>query len=62
MNESAAQVVERWILARLRHTPLADVAAADAAVAASTSMLDATRFDIRREMHERGGDVLVHGG
>lgn len=28
------------------------VAAADAAVAASTSMLDATRFDIRREMRE----------
>ncbi len=32
--ESAVQVVTRWILARLRHTVLADVHAADAAVSA----------------------------
>lgn len=30
--ESAVQIVERWILARLRHVRLADVQAADAAV------------------------------
>lgn len=30
--ESAVQVVERWILARLRHTPLADLAAANRAI------------------------------
>ncbi len=32
--ESAVQVVTRWVLARLRHTVLADVHAADAAIAA----------------------------
>ena len=32
--ESAVQVVERWLMARLRHTVLADVHAADAALAA----------------------------
>jgi transposase len=42
--ESAVQVVERWILARLRHTPLADVAAADEAVAALLPMLNERRF------------------
>ena len=42
--ESAVQVVERWILARLRHTPLADVAAADDAVAALLPMLNERRF------------------
>jgi len=42
--ESAVQVVERWILARLRHTPLADVAAADAAVAALLPLLNERRF------------------
>ncbi|HOV20708.1 MAG TPA: IS21 family transposase [Ottowia sp.] len=31
--ESAVQVVERWILARLRHVPLADIAAANRAIA-----------------------------
>jgi transposase len=42
--ESAVQVVERWILARLRHTRLADVAAADAAVQALLPMLNGRRF------------------
>ncbi len=32
--ESAVQVVERWLMARLRHTVLADVHAADAALCA----------------------------
>lgn len=38
--ESAVQVVERWILARLRHVRLADVRAADAAVAELLPMLN----------------------
>lgn len=38
--ESAVQVVERWIMARLRHERLADVAAADEAVAALLPMLN----------------------
>ncbi len=38
--ESAVQGVERWILARLRHERLADVAAADAAVRALLPMLN----------------------
>jgi len=38
--ESAVQVVERWILARLRNERLADVAAADAAVRALLPMLN----------------------
>ena len=42
--ESAVQVVERWILARLRHTRLADVSAADAAVQALLPMLNGRRF------------------
>lgn len=42
--ESAVQVVERWILARLRHERLVDVAAADAAVAGLLPMLNGRRF------------------
>ena len=42
--ESAVQVVTRWILARLRHTALADVHAADAAVAALLPSLNERRF------------------
>ena len=42
--ESAVQVVERWILARLRHRRLADVAAADAAVLELLPLLNGRRF------------------
>jgi transposase len=42
--ESAVQVVERWVLARLRHQRLADVAAADAAVLALLPMLNGRRL------------------
>ena len=42
--ESAVQVVERWILARLRHARLADVAAADAAVSALLPQLNNRRL------------------
>lgn len=42
--ESAVQIVERWIMARLRHERLADVAAADAAVAGLLPMLNERRF------------------
>ena len=42
--ESAVQVVTRWILARLRHTALADVHAADAAIAALLPLLNERRF------------------
>ena len=42
--ESAVQVVERWILARLRHERLADVAAADRAVGGLLAMLNGRRF------------------
>lgn len=42
--ESAVQIVERWIMARLRHVRLADVNAADAAVAALLPMLNGRRF------------------
>jgi transposase len=42
--ESAVQVVSRWILARLRHVVLADVHAADAAIAALLSSLNERRF------------------
>lgn len=42
--ESAVQVVTRWILARLRHTALADVHAADAAIAALLPALNERRF------------------
>ena len=42
--ESAVQVVERWILARLRHVRLADVLAADAAVQELLPMLNGRRF------------------
>lgn len=42
--ESAVQVVERWIMARLRHARLADVAAADAAVQELLPMLNGRRF------------------
>lgn len=38
--ESAVQVVERWILARLRHVRLADLAAADEAVAQLLPLLN----------------------
>jgi hypothetical protein len=41
---SAVQVVERWILARLRHERLADVAAADRAVGGLLAMLNGRRF------------------
>jgi transposase len=42
--ESAVQVVERWLMARLRHTVLADVHAADAALAALLPSLNDRRF------------------
>jgi transposase len=42
--ESAVQVVERWILARLRHAILADVVAADAAVAELLPLVNGRRF------------------
>ncbi len=42
--ESAVQVVTRWILARLRHTVLADVNAADTAIAALLGSLNERRF------------------
>ena len=42
--ESAVQVVTRWILARLRHTPLADVHAADAAIGQLLPALNERRF------------------
>ena len=42
--ESAVQVVERWLMARLRHTVLADVHAADAALAALLPSLNERRF------------------
>jgi len=42
--ESAVQVVTRWILARLRHTVLADVHAADAAIAALLGSLNNRPF------------------
>ena len=42
--ESAVQVVERWIMARLRHTVLLDVPAADAAIAALLGPLNERHF------------------
>lgn len=42
--ESAVQVVERWLMARLRHTVLADVHAADAALAELLPSLNERRF------------------
>jgi transposase len=42
--ESSVQVVTRWILARLRHTVLADVHAADAAIRQLLSSLNERRF------------------
>ena len=42
--ESSVQVVTRWILARLRHVLLADVHAADAAIAALLPSLNERRF------------------
>ena len=42
--ESAVQVVERWLMARLRHTVLADVHAADAALAALLPSLNNRKF------------------
>ena len=42
--ESAVQVVQRWILARLRHTVLANVHAADAAVTALLASLNNRAF------------------
>lgn len=42
--ESSVQVVTRWILARLRHTVLADVHAADSAIAALLPSLNERRF------------------
>ena len=42
--ESAVQVVTRWILARLRHADLADVHAADRAIAALLPSLNERRF------------------
>jgi transposase len=42
--ESSVQVVTRWILARLRHTVLADVHAADAAIAALLPSLNHRKF------------------
>ena len=48
--ESAVQVVERWLMARLRHTVLADVHAADAALAALLPSLNERRFQkLRRQ-------------
>ena len=45
--ESAVQVVERWLMARLRHTVLADVHAADAALAALLPSLNERQFQKR---------------
>ena len=42
--ESAVQIVERWIMSRLRHVRLADVTAADAAVHELLPMLNERRF------------------
>ena len=42
--ESSVQVVTRWVLARLRHTVLADVHAADAAIAALLPSLNNRKF------------------
>ena len=42
--ESSVQVVTRWILARLRHTPLASVHAADQAIAALLPSLNNRKF------------------
>jgi len=42
--ESSVQVVTRWVLARLRHTVLADVHAADAAIAALLPSLNNRPF------------------
>lgn len=42
--ESAVQIVERWLMARLRHTVLRDVHAADAALAALLPSLNERRF------------------
>ena len=42
--ESSVQVVTRWILARLRHTPLANVHAADQAIAALLPSLNNRKF------------------
>ena len=42
--ESAVQVVERWLLARLRHSVLADVRAANAAIGALLSSLNNRAF------------------
>jgi transposase len=42
--ESAVQIVERWLMARLRHTRLANVHAADAALAALLPSLNHRRF------------------
>jgi DNA replication protein DnaC/transposase len=42
--ESAVQVVTRWVLAQLRHTVLADVHAADAAIAALMPSLNNRAF------------------
>lgn len=42
--ESSVQVVTRWILARLRNTVLADVQAADAAIAALLASLNNRKF------------------
>jgi transposase len=42
--ESAVQVVERWLMARLRHTVLADVDAANAAIAALLPSLNDRKF------------------
>ena len=42
--ESAVQVVERWLMARLRHTVLADVHAADVALSELLPSLNERRF------------------
>ncbi len=42
--ESSVQVVTRWVLARLRHAVLADVHAADAAIAALLPSLNERKF------------------
>lgn len=42
--ESSVQVVQRWIMARLRHTVLADVHAADSAIAALLASLNNRPF------------------
>ncbi|MDH5205702.1 MAG: IS21 family transposase [Hylemonella sp.] len=42
--ESAVQVVERWLMARLRHTVLADVAAANVALGALLAWLNERAF------------------